>query len=83
MINTYQVDQISNESTLTIDIDYQNTDDPVLFWFDINLGYGELENSDFKIREETGINNILYKHRYPIDAGQLFWDRLKKPHQDE
>lgn len=79
MINTYQVDEIPNQdANETIDIDYQNTDDPVLFWFDDNLGYGELENSEYKIREESNENGYLYKHRSPIDANaQRFWALIR------
>jgi predicted transcriptional regulator len=76
MINTYQVDRINvDKSSKTFYIDYQNTNDPVLFWFDINLGYGELENSDMMIREKS--SEDLYRiHRSPIDTGD-FWKTIK------
>ena len=54
MINTYQADRINvDKSSTTFHIDYQNTNDPVLFWFDINLGFGEPENADMAIREKS------------------------------
>ena len=78
MINTYQVDRIHNpKSNETFYIDYQNTNDPVLFWFDINLGYGSLENSDVKIREKSGDVGILYIHRFPIDSDSKFWKKIQ------
>ena len=53
MINTYQVDRINvDKLSSTFYVDYQNTNDPVLFWFDINLAHGKLENSDMMIREK-------------------------------
>ena len=58
-------------------IDYQNTNDPVLFWFDINLGYGSLKNSDVKIREKSGDVGILYIHRFPIDSDSKFWEKIQ------
>ena len=76
MINTYQVDRINvDKSSTTFYIDYQNTNDPVLFWFDINLGRGELENADMKIREESS-EDLYYIHRSPIDTGE-FWKTIK------
>lgn len=78
MINTYQVDRIHNpKSNETFYIDYQNTNDPVLFWFDINLGYGSLKNSDVKIREKSGDVGILYIHRFPIDSDSKFWEKIQ------
>ena len=76
MINTYQVDKIDvDKSSTTFYIDYQNTNDPVLFWFDINLGHGKLENSDMMIREKSS-EDLLYIHRSPIDTGD-FWKTIK------
>lgn len=77
MINTFQVNFIDNPKTnKTYYIDYQNTDDPVLFWFDLNLGYGKLENADTVIREESNQKINIYKHRSPIDSGKKFWETL-------
>ncbi len=78
MINTYQVDKINNpKSDETLYIDYQNTNDPVLFWFDINLGKGSLMNADVKIREKSRDVEILYIHRSPIDSDSKFWEKIK------
>ena len=77
MINTYQIDKIAVEkNSSTFYIDYQNTNDPVLFWFDSNLGYGKLENSDLRIREKSD-EDLFYIHRSPID-GNSFWNTIKK-----
>lgn len=76
MINTYQVDKINvDKSSTTFYIDYQNTNDPVLFWFDPNLGHGKLENSNMMIREKSS-EDLLYIHRSPIDTGDL-WKTIK------
>ena len=78
MINTYQVNRINNpKSDETLYIDYQNTNDPVLFWFDINLGKGSLMNADIKIREKSRDVGILYIHRSPIDSDSKFWEKIK------
>ena len=77
MINTFQIDKIKNpKESKTFYVDYQNTNDPVLFWFDPNLGRGELENSNLKIRERSE-EGLKYIHRDPIDSGS-FWNKLKK-----
>ena len=77
MINTYQVNFIENKNTDdTYYIDYQNTNDPVLFWCDINLGLGKLKNADAVIREKTEQRDFDKKHRSPIDGGRCFWDSL-------
>ena len=74
MINTYQVDKINvDKSSTTFYVDYQNTNDPVLFWFDINLGRGELKNADMKIRENSS-DDLYYIHRSPIDTGDFWMD---------
>ena len=52
------------------------SNDPVLFWFDSNLGYGKLENSDLRIREKSD-EDLFYIHRSPID-GNSFWNTIKK-----
>lgn len=76
MINTYQVDKISNpNSAPTIYIDYQNTNDPVLFWFDSNIGMGKLENADVIIREKSN-ESLLNIHRSPISIPG-FWNTIK------
>mgnify|MGYP000269186287 FL=1 len=78
MINTYQVDRIDNpKSNETYYIDYQNTNDPVLFLFDINLGLGSLKNANLKIREKSGKVEFNYIHRSPIDSDFKFWDKIK------
>ena len=78
MINTYQVDKINNpKSDETLYIDYQNTNDPVLFWFDINLGKGSLMNADVKIREKSRDVGVRYIHRSPIDSDSKFWEKIK------
>ena len=78
MINTFQVDRIDNlKSSETLYIDYQNTNDPVLFWFDINLGLGSLKNSDVKIREKSENVETKYIHRSPIDVDSKFWEKIK------
>ena len=77
MINTFQVDRIKNErNSKTLYIDYQNTNDPVLFWFDLNLGKGKLKNADITIREESN-SSTLYIHRSPIDTRD-FWKTIKE-----
>ena len=76
MINTYQVDKINvDKSSKTFYIDYQNTNDPVLFWFDSNLGRGKLENSNMRIREKSS-EDMYHIHRSPIDTGD-FWKTIK------
>lgn len=75
---TFCIDRINNpKSNDTFYIDYQNTNDPVLFWFDINLGFGSLKNADVKIREESGDVGIKYIHRSPIDSDPKFWEKIK------
>ena len=77
MINTYQVDHIDIDATSsTVYIDYQNKNDPVLFWFDDNLGYGKLNNADIIIRESSNAK-LLYIHRSPIDSGN-FWETVRQ-----
>ena len=77
MINTYQVDKIRNDKdSQTFYIDYQNTNDPVLFLFDSNLGYGSLENSNIIIRESSD-DELFNIHKSPIDNG-TFWNNIKQ-----
>ena len=77
MLNTYQIDQINNEDNYnTFYIDYKNTTDPVLFWFETNMGKGELKNADIIIRQPTTDTEFYYIHRFPIDNGKLFWDYM-------
>ena len=76
-INTYQVDNIVNPvDNRTTYIDYQNTNDPVLFWFDLNKGHGKLMNATKNIREKSN-NSFWNIHRDPIGQGELFWKKLK------
>ena len=76
MKNTYQVDRINvDKLSSTFYVDYQNTNDPVLFWFDINLAHGKLENSDMMIREKSS-EDLFHIHRSPIDSGD-FWKTIK------
>ena len=71
-INTYQSDKMKvNEDDPTFLIDYQNTNDPVLFWFDLNLGRGEINNADVKIREKSD-QGTSYIHAGPISSGKTF-----------
>lgn len=60
----------------TIYVDYQNTNDPVLFWFDVNLGRGELQNANIKIREKSN-ESTMHIHRSPIDMGD-FWKTIEE-----
>ena len=81
MINTYQVDKINvDKSSTTFYIDYQNTNDPVLFWFDPNLGHGKLENSNMMIREISGAHYMQTKndenHRHSISSFLEYVSRL-------
>jgi len=77
MINTFEVDDIEvQDNDNTYNIDYQNTDDPVLFWFDGNIGKGKLKDANAIIREQSGEDFYTCKHRSPIDGGRDFWDNL-------
>ncbi|MGC3978937.1 MAG: hypothetical protein QM751_12370 [Paludibacteraceae bacterium] len=76
-INTFQSHKVSNPKDATFVVDYQDTNDPVLFWLDPNLGKGEIENSDVQIRVKSD-EKTEYIHRSPIDSGQKFWDELLK-----
>ena len=49
---------------------------PVLFWFDVNLGRGELQNANIKIREKSN-ESTMYIHRSPIDIGD-FWETIEE-----
>ena len=78
MLNTYQIDRINNSDDYdTFYIDYKNTSDPVLFFFDNNTGKGELKNADITIRQPTTDTESLYIHRYPIDNGTSFWNYME------
>ena len=77
-INTYQSDKIKvSENAPSFLIDYQNTNDPVLLWFDLNHGRGEIKNADVKIREKSD-QGTLYIHAGPISSGMTFWEELQK-----
>ena len=77
-INTYQSGSIkTKKNDPTFIIDYQNTNDPVLFWLDLKIGKGEIKNSDIKIRLKSDYDT-KYIHKGPISSGEKFWDNLKK-----
>jgi RHS repeat-associated protein len=79
MINAFQVDDIENEkNNRTFDVDYMNTDDPILKWFDFNIGEDYLKNYNLKRRENSGEPERKFKHRSPIDKGEKFWQNLRK-----
>lgn len=60
-INTFQSDRIkANKNDHPFLIDYQNTNDPVLFWFDPNLGLGKIKNADLTIREESNRDFCIF-----------------------
>lgn len=58
-------------------IDYQNTNDPVLSWFDNNHGMGELKEADIVMRAKSD-KELSYRHAGPISSGSIFWKELKK-----
>lgn len=60
-----------------MEIDYQNTNDPVLFWFDPNLGRGEINNADVKIREKSD-QRTSYIHAGQISPGMTFGEEPQK-----
>ena len=71
-INTYQSDKIDvKEDDPCFMIDYQNSNDPVLFLVDFNLGKGEIKNADVKIREKSD-KEMDCIHAGPISSGD-FW----------
>ena len=77
-INTYQSDKINvNENDPSFLIDFQNTNDPVLYWFDRNAGKGEIKNADVKVREKSN-EKTSYNHAGPIGSGGTFWKELQK-----
>ena len=76
-INTYQSDKIillKDDPSFTVD--YQNTNDPVLFWLDTNLGKGRIRNADITIRVKSDYD-FDYIHKGPISSGKSFWDNLQ------
>lgn len=77
-INTYQSGSVkTKKDSHTFIVDYQNTNDPVLFWLDSNLGLGEIKNSDVKVREKSE-KGWSYRHKGPIGSGEDFWKELQK-----
>ena len=80
MLNSYQIDDIDNtKNNGTFDIDYKNTNDPVIRGLDDWFGTKELKNTDLKIREKSDLD-FGEIHRTPIDKGRSFWNTLKKIH---
>ena len=61
----------------TFDIDYKNTNDPVIGVYDYLFGTEDLKNADLKIREKSDLD-FREIHRTPIDKGRSFWNTLKK-----
>lgn len=61
----------------TFIIDYQNTNDPVLFWLDMNRGKGEIKDFDIQIRVKSGYD-MEYIHKGPISSGERFWNDIRK-----
>jgi hypothetical protein len=75
-INTFQSGNVqTQENGSTFIIDYQNTNDPVLFWFDLNLGKGKIKKSNVKIREKS-TSDMAYIHMDPISSGTNFWNNM-------
>ena len=78
MLNSYQIDDIDNtKNNGTFDIDYKNTNDPVIRGLDDWFGTEDLKNADLKIREKSDLD-FGEIHRTPIDKGRSFWNTLKK-----
>ncbi len=78
LLNSFKSDDIKiDKSNGTIIIDYQNTNDPVLYYLDPHYwtATGEVNNADFIIREESK-EELPYRHRDPIDSGEAFWNEL-------
>ncbi len=63
-------------------IDYQNTNDPVLYWFDLNVGNGKIRNADLLIRVVSG-KKTQYIHRSPISSPEELWDEIKRLLEEE
>jgi RHS repeat-associated protein len=75
-INTFQSGNVKTQNNgSTFIIDYQNTNDPVLFWLDINLGLSKIKNSNVKIREKSKLD-MGYIHAGPISYGTDFWNNM-------
>lgn len=84
LLNSFQSDDIEIDKTNgTIIVDYQNTNDPVLYYLDPHYwtATGEVKNADFKIREESN-EKVSFRHRDPIDSGETFWNNLVKKCSD-
>ena len=77
-LSTYESDEIDySDADPARIIDYQNTDDPVIGLFDSNLGSGEIEGADIKIRIQSGSSAMQFAHRFPIDNPTEFWSTLQ------
>lgn len=81
LLNSYQADDIDINTDDTYVVDYQNTNDPVLFWFDTNLGYGSVKNADVLIRNKSD-KKLENRHRHPISLREKFWETLLKQIED-
>jgi RHS repeat-associated protein len=80
LLASFQSDDIKiDKKNGTMIVDYQNTNDPVLYYLDPHYwtATGEIKNADFKIREESK-EGILERHRDPIDSGEAFWNNIVK-----
>ena len=81
MLNSYQIDDIDNtKNNGTFDIDYKNTNDPVIRGLDDWFGTEDLKNADLKIREKSDLDSGEI-HRTPINKGRSFWKTLIKLHK--
>jgi hypothetical protein len=49
----------------------------VIGLFDSNLGSGEIEGADIKIRIQSGSSSFQFAHRFPIDRPDEFWSTLQ------
>jgi RHS repeat-associated protein len=77
-LNTFESDEINYDPIDgTRIIDYQNTDDPVIKFFDSNWGGGEIGGADIKIRVKSSKSNLWTTHRFPIDNADTFWNTLQ------
>lgn len=80
LLNSFQSDNIKiDKANSTIIVDYQNTNDPVLYYLDPHYwtATGNVKNADLKIREDSN-EKAGYRHRDPIDSGGKFWNNLEK-----
>ena len=81
-INPYQANDITtfdykDNETRILTVDYQNTDDKVINNIPLFSSPVDIKNVDYKVRELSNDNNILTRHRSPIDRqGKYFWELL-------